>query len=39
MTMKGEPVPPEGLDHIKALQKGNYPLTSSNRKGALKTLA
>ena len=21
MTMKGEPVPPEGLDHIKALQK------------------
>ena len=21
MTMKGEPVPPEGLDHIKTLQK------------------
>ena len=21
MTMKGEPVPPEGLDHIKSLQK------------------
>ena len=21
MTMKGEPVPPEGLDHIKELQK------------------
>ena len=21
MTMKGEPVPPEGLDHIKSLQQ------------------